>query len=46
MDSKELWQRFCNTGRVDHYLEYVQKAGCYDGTDKDKGTDTQGTQSQ
>ena len=46
MDKNRLWQKFYDTGKIEYYLEYVQKAGCDYGADKDKGSDTEGTQPQ
>ncbi len=45
MENNQLWQKFYHSGKVEHYLEYVKKAGRDNGADKDQGTDIEGTQS-
>ncbi len=49
MNEQQLWNRFCKSGKIEHYLEYAGSRnkiiGGSDGTDKNKGSDTEGSQS-
>lgn len=50
MRKQQLWDKFFATGKIEYYLEYTgvqaQNIGGFDGTDKDKGVDTQSIEPQ
>lgn len=39
MDEKELWQRFCQGGRVEDYLEYRNCVNMQNKTETDKNAE-------